>query len=797
MATSNFTEIQSEYFANKADTLEKLSTLLKKSYIEELLSFTEKEWRASKQKIIDKIQRKFSGDTVVVRSSALGEDNIASSGAGVFRSEKDIDSNDPQAISVAIDGVISSYHDKNMGNANNKVLVQKQTLNVLSSGVVLTRNYFGSPYYVINYLHGEDTAAVTSGNHTTSLRVLRSGSHTSGHTKKILEAVREIESVVPTDLPLDIEYGLTQKDHVVTFQVRPLLIKNTPDKFSDAAVFETIESLKRQFGSLSRRRSHMAGHTTYFGDMPDWNPAEIIGASPRPLAASLYHEVITGEIWHQARSSQGYTDVDPAKLVVLFGNKPYVDIRCSFNSLIPAKISPPLKEKLLRFYLGKLRKHPELQDKVEFEILFTCYDLSFNRRSSELAEAGFTPSEIDELGTNLLQLTNHLLDTSSILDDLKSNEELDKARREIMKKADDATPSGKLVKALQLLEICKELGTLQFSRLARQAFIGKRLLTSLVEEKHITDSDYHAFLASINTVATDFTRDITSYSAGKLSKAAFFDKYGHLRPGTYNIEINRYDSDADYLSWHGPLSEVDKQAKGFALSSAAHTKVSKALNESGIKFNSKELFQFVQSALEAREYSKLLFTRCISDAIELISSAGEALGFSRSELSFLDVPSIRRGINQPKRHTIRDWSDTIQRNKDVYNFNKLLVLPPIIFSKRDFEIVSDYSNQPNYITDKQISGDLVFLNNESSQDITGKIVALESADPGYDWIFTKNPLGLVTKYGGPASHMAIRCAEFELPAIIGAGDQLFASISQSRRITINCESKKTEMLGEQ
>ena len=31
--------------------------------------------------------------------------------------------------------------------------------------------------------------------------------------------------------------------------------------------------------------------------MPDWNPAEIIGKKPRPLALSLYQELITNHTW--------------------------------------------------------------------------------------------------------------------------------------------------------------------------------------------------------------------------------------------------------------------------------------------------------------------------------------------------------------------------------------------------------------------------------------------------------------------------------------------------------------------
>ncbi len=46
-------------------------------------------------------------------------------------------------------------------------------------------------------------------------------------------------------------------------------------------------------------------------------------------------------------------------------------------------------------------------------------------------------------------------------------------------------------------------------------------------------------------------------------------------------------------------------------------------------------------------------------------------------------------------------------------------------------------------------------------------------------------LGLVTKYGGVNSHMAIRCAEFELPAAIGCGEQIFDRILRASAVEIS------------
>ena len=57
-----------------------------------------------------------------------------------------------------------------------------------------------------------------------------------------------------------------------------------------------------------------------------------------------------------------------------------------------------------------------------------------------------------------------------------------------------------------------------------------------------------------------------------------------------------------------------------------------------------------------------------------------------------------------------------------------------------------------------------YLNNKLDKVIlTNKIIIIESADPGYDWIFNYNIKGLITKYGGANSHMAIRSAEKSIP----------------------------------
>jgi phosphoenolpyruvate-protein kinase (PTS system EI component) len=74
----------------------------------------------------------------------------------------------------------------------------------------------------------------------------------------------------------------------------------------------------------------------------------------------------------------------------------------------------------------------------------------------------------------------------------------------------------------------------------------------------------------------------------------------------------------------------------------------------------------------------------------------------------------------------------------------------------------------------------------ASVNLAGRIVCIENADPGFDWIFARSPAGLVTKFGGANSHMAVRCAELSLPAAIGCGEQLYLRVTAAGRAELDC-----------
>ena len=101
--------------------------------------------------------------------------------------------------------------------------------------------------------------------------------------------------------------------------------------------------------------------------MPDWNPAEVIGARPRPLALSLYKELITDGVWAYQRSNYGYRNLRSFPLLLSFLGLPYIDVRVSFNSFIPSKLDSELANKLVNYYIEKLKKNKKMHDKVEVD----------------------------------------------------------------------------------------------------------------------------------------------------------------------------------------------------------------------------------------------------------------------------------------------------------------------------------------------------------------------------------------------------------------------------------------------
>ena len=119
----------------------------------------------------------------------------------------------------------------------------------------------------------------------------------------------------------------------------------------------------------------------------------------------------------------------------------------------------------------------------------------------------------------------------------------------------------------------------------------------------------------------------------------------------------------------------------------------------------------------------------------------------------------------------------------------------MIVNPEDIYYFNQEMDTPNFFGSRKVVSEIVSLNNKTKDiKIDNKIVCISSADPGYDFIFKYNIVGLVTEYGGVNSHMSIRCAELNIPAAIGVGNIIFNKVINSKKIHLDPETKQIDYI---
>lgn len=764
--------------STKARTLESLQTVLRCGQILPLVWFSTAQWQSDASSVLAQLDNTFGDQILVVRSSAMNEDSALASMAGHFTSILNVQK---QLRADAIQNVIDSYQEHS--NPQDVVLVQPMLEGVRMSGVVFSHDpNTGAPYRVINYDLSEDTASVTSGvNNTKTFVITPYADHAPSEFASILSLLDELQQLFPNQ-PLDIEFALTTSDQIpYLFQVRPLIInKEAVPLTQHAALLSRIASKVQQ---SQQNHPFLRGHSTVFGVMPDWNPAEIIGVRPRPLALSLYRDLVTDSIWAYQRHNYGYRNLRSFPLLVHFAGQPYIDVRLSFNSFIPKDIDNKMADRLTNYYINRLIENPTLHDKIEFEIVFSCYTLDLPERIKILLEYGFSQRDIEKITVSLRNLTNKIIDQEKGLwfVDAEKLIILKERREENLRSTLDP-----VARIYWLLEDCKRYGTLPFAGLARAGFIAVQMLKSLVAINVLSQNDYDSFMNGLNTVSGQFKQDL-----GNLDRTLFLEKYGHLRPGTYDILSKRYDETPDDYLRVNKKPDVSERKKSFALSLKQMKDITTLLEEHGMSTDVVGLFDFLQAGIELREYAKFEFTKNLSLALSLFREWGQQFDFSEDDLSYANIAVVKElytGADNPQTLLAR----SIEEGKQRYSETCQLWLPPLITKPEDVFAFHVPECEPNFITQLHVTAAVVSTTDKNK--LEGAIVCIPSADPGFDWLFSHNISGLITAYGGVNSHMAIRANELGLPAIIGAGEILFGKWSSATRLHIDCAAKKVEIL---
>jgi hypothetical protein len=189
-------------------------------------------------------------------------------------------------------------------------------------------------------------------------------------------------------------------------------------------------------------------------------------------------------------------------------------------------------------------------------------------------------------------------------------------------------------RAIILLDDCRRYGTLAFSHLARSAFIGMALIKSAVDENIISKEAMNSFLNSINTITQKLTDDALMVFSGMISWEAFVENYGHLRPGTYDINSLSYFENAEYFL--RPIVELASGVKKEKIINhwgEEKNAFSLALEQAGISLDLEEVELFIRESIEGREYAKFVFSRNLSTALNCFIEYGEQFKISRDQLA--------------------------------------------------------------------------------------------------------------------------------------------------------------------
>lgn len=324
----------------KGETLAELTGRVRAARILPLALHDLAEWEADREAVLDQVlATPWGTGRLIVRSSAGAEDAAAASMAGRFLTVPAVAGRD--ALAAAVARVFASYGEPDPGD---QVLIQPELLEPRLSGVAFTCDpSSGAPYTVINWSEDGLTDTVTGGR-VEDLRCWYGACYTG--LARPPEAVAgvpvllaELRRLTGHDR-LDVEFAVAADGALVLLQARPLVVR--AGTVTEAAHRPALAGASRQIAAAGTRPSAALGEQTAYGVMPDWNPAEMIGLRPRPLALSLYRALITDGVWARARHRYGYRDLRGTPLMVDFSGLPYIDVRASVTSLIPATVDRPL-----------------------------------------------------------------------------------------------------------------------------------------------------------------------------------------------------------------------------------------------------------------------------------------------------------------------------------------------------------------------------------------------------------------------------------------------------------------------
>ncbi|MDC3051758.1 PEP-utilizing enzyme [Acidimicrobiaceae bacterium] len=706
---------------------------------------------------IEETLGKFS-EQIIIRSNSSKEDTDDTSSAGKFLSIGPIDKNDISLIKKSWNEVLQSYEKDD----NNTVIFQDyvdgaKSVSVLTSYKVGT----DSPYRTFSTYYGSQTDAVTSGryNKIKNFFIHRSLDNLPEKFKehyKFFKIQNQLENLFGNK-QLDIEIVIDHKEEPLLLQVRPLMgktIKKEPIMVERSVIDENVKRYKELIPTTDDR----FGTNQIYSNMSDMNPAEMIGKKPDNIAFSLYRFMFTDTTWNKQRGEFGYRIYSGGKLMELFNNVAYINVNHSLNSFLTRNIKNETCEKIINYQLNKLETYPHLHDSIEFDISRSSYTFETDEKfgeeykniidSKEIIQWHHDLIEIDSFNSSTLHKNNEIiLDAFSNLDD--SFQYLDKEN----------------------IKFVRDNMALPFTHHSRLGFVYFAQLNNFLKNGVINEEEKQNLLLSVNSISTKMKQDAYRVKTGDISLNDFLSIYGHVRAGNYNLSSSNLKSNISFAE--SLINTSNEPISSEPLKIDIFKKIDDYFNLNKISYTSENWVEMFQLAVSTRENSKFYYTK----GIDGILSEIEEKNISDRELfKLLDF----------------EYNDMNTFNQKIED----TLMPDVITSSDDFYAYEEMNKDGNYIGQGTVSGEILFLdgteNNRNNLD--NKIIVIPAADPGWDWIFNYKIKSLITEFGGPNSHMAIRCAEHNIPAILGIGEKNFSAILNSKNLVVDFSNENFTIL---
>ncbi len=740
--------------------------------LEDIIEIKASDFNLYKEAVWGNIKRTFPEGKLIIRKNYITREEGIAAGSGLFQGFEGVDAQSKEEVIEAIRTVVAQCQE----DEDNEIIVHRMSDNLTMCGVCYTRDiYYGRPYYMVvyNYLDEmrDDKAQTKSRTKWIANNVSREFLDES--FMSLIFAARDLEKAIEIQ-EFSIEFGIDADDNIIVYQVKPMdrlvgsHILMTDREFSDTKAFAKCNYLDTH---------HIMSHHAY------WNPSKMIGSEPRPLDYSLFKGILTSGIWGETVEQLGYQNAE-GSLMHRVGNKPYVSIDCLFNALIPAGMDRILRDKIFNYYEKSLTDNRRKHRKVDSAVVFGSYNFSTARRLRKLSHYGFSQEEIDSFGESLLQLTENIINSYEELHD-QDTEALTKlmiTRRRVRElKPQEETNSMKLYSYVsELIEAMRTYCSPGYTRQERCEFIAKGFCNSLVHEKYLTRDDIDAFRMSLDTVSSCFKKDFEDYISGKLCWEDFDGKYGHLRISICDIRAHSYRKLYSNLETIRDYENTDTRRMSKALDRDV---IVKALEESKLNVEPDKLINFINGASELADSYRFEYAKSIGLLLDIIARLGELIGIDKEDMSYLEIQDL------DAYHSRDSYVMTIEARRNMYHAYSYLVLPDVIINVGDMDVIDIDEEIPDYLTDQCVSGEVAYYDEGHDVDVTGKIVLLSKVTLAYDWIFTKDIKGIITKKDSKDSRIAKRCRELNIPAALGCGEKLFNAVLLMKNVELDCGKK--------